>query len=229
MISASDQLDNPGAPATTFATAIGRLNDPQPNLGPVRRWVARRDGRVVGLAALYFPEAENSHLSLLQLTVHPDARRNHIGTAILRAITPEVRAHDRTVLECWNITKGSAGTSFATALGFEVVSTTVCQTLSIGDVDRSAWEVEPAAGYRLHTWHGAAPDELVASYAVARRAIADSPFGRSALRFPAWTVDRVRESEAESRRREIDHRVVAVVREDSDQVVTAVVNACMSR
>jgi mycothiol synthase len=219
LISASGELDNPGAPALTLETAIGRLKNPQPSLGPVLRWVAHQDSRVVGLAALYFPEAENSHLGLLELTVHPDARRHRIGTAILRAITPELRAHERTVLECWNVTKGGAGVSFATVLGFEVVSATVFQTLSISNVDRSAWEVEPRPGYRLHTWQGTAPGELVASYAEARRAIADSPFGRSAFRFPAWTVERVRESEADRRHREIDHRVVAVVRQDSEQVV----------
>ncbi|WIX77162.1 GNAT family N-acetyltransferase [Amycolatopsis carbonis] len=217
VVSAADRLDKPGAPPVTFETAIGRLENPQPSLGRVLRWVARRDGRVVGLAALYFPEAENSHLAILELTVHPDARRDRVGTAVLRALTPEL--HERTVLECWNVTKGGAGAAFGTALGFEVVDETVFQALSIGAADRSAWKVSPAAGYRLRTWQDSAPEELVASYAQARRAIADSPFGRSAYRFPRWTADRVRESEADRRRRGIDHRVVAVVQRDSGRVV----------
>ncbi|MEV0069337.1 GNAT family N-acetyltransferase [Amycolatopsis sp. NPDC050768] len=217
VVSAADRLDKPGAPPVTFDAAIGRLENPQPNLGRALRWVARRDGRVAGLAALYFPDAENSHLGLLELTVHPEARRRRIGTAVLSAITPELRG--RTVLECWNVTKGGAGVAFGTALGFEVVDETVFQTLSLVGADRCAWEVSPAAGYRLHTWHGSAPEELVTSYADARRAIADSPFGRSAYRFPRWTADRVRESEADRRRRGIDHRVVAVVHRGSGRVV----------
>ncbi|SFQ53809.1 hypothetical protein SAMN05421854_114175 [Amycolatopsis rubida] len=219
VIASSSRLDNPEAPVLTFDEAIGRLKNPQPGLGQVLRWAVRRGNHVVGLASLYFPEAENSHLGLLELTVHPRARRGGIGTAVLRTITPELRVRGRTVVECWNITEGGAGASFGTARGFEAVSTTVLQMLSISTVDRSVWEVEPPIGYRLVSWCGLAPDELLASYAEARRAIADSPFGRSAFRFPAWTAERVRESEADRRHREIDHRVVAIVRQDSDEVV----------
>ncbi|MEV6898909.1 hypothetical protein [Amycolatopsis sp. NPDC051372] len=100
-----------------------------------------------------------------------------------------------------------------------MVDETVFQTLSLVGADRCAWEVSPAAGCRLHAWQGSAPEELVASYAEARRAIADSPFGRSANRFPRWTADCVRESEADRRRRGIDHRVVTVVQRDSPYMV----------
>lgn len=219
VIAAASRVDSPDLPPVTFESAVARLNNPQPNITPARRWTARQGDRVVALASLYFPPAENSFLGLLELVVHPDVRRSGVGSALLRAIAPELREDGRTQLECWNVRQEGAGEWFGKALGFRVVCTTIFQKLPLGQVDRASLAVVPADGYRLQDWSGSAPTELVESYAHARQAIADSPFGRSAFQFPAWTVERIRESEEENRRANIEHRVVAAVHEVTGQVV----------
>jgi GNAT superfamily N-acetyltransferase len=219
VVAAANALDSPELPPVTLESIAGRLRHPQPNLAPARRWSARQDGRDVALASLYFPPAENNKLGILELVVHPDARRGGVGTAVLRAIAPALRADGRKVVESWNIPKDSVGEHFARALDFRVACTTVFQVLSLRDVDRTALAIEPAAGYSLQSWHGAAPDDLVESYAYTRWAIADGPFGRSAYQFPDWTSQRVREAEADQAQLKTEHRVVAAVRQDSGEVV----------
>lgn len=219
VMAAANRVDSPDLPQVTFESAVARLDNPQPNITPVRRWTARRGDRVVALASLYFPPAENSFLGLLELVVLPDVRRSGVGSGLLRAIAPALREDGRTQLECWNVRQGGPGERFGQALGFRAVCTTVFQKLPLAQVDRASPAVVPADGYRLRDWSGSAPAELVESYAHARRAIADSPFGRSAFRFPTWTVERVRESEEENRRANIGHRVFAAVHEATGQVV----------
>jgi mycothiol synthase len=83
--------------------------------------------------------------------------------------------------------------------------------MELGEVDRGRWATDTPAGYELVRWRDHAPDELVASYAEARRSIADAPTGGSAENAPDWTVARVRRIEAECRDQGIDLRTVVAV------------------
>ncbi len=47
---------------------------------------------------------------------------------------------------------------------------------------------------------------IVASYAAARSAIHDAPMGATEFNHPEWTVERVRETEAELRRDNVEQR-----------------------
>jgi GNAT superfamily N-acetyltransferase len=214
---AAQAVDLPGLPPVTFDEVIGGLRHPQPNLAPARRWFTRRDDRIVAVASLFLPRAENSPLSLIKLLVHPDVRRQRIGTTTFHALVPELRNEGRTVVEGWNVRTGSPGERFGRALGFRVVRTTLFQTLSLDDFDPTT-EVLPAKGYRLQSWHGSTPDELVATFAQARQAIADSPFGQSAFQFPEWTPQRVRSDEDDRRNSNIAQRIVAAVHEDTGAI-----------
>lgn len=215
VVAAANAVDNPDLPPATFDSVVGALRSPQPNLAPARYWLARKDDRVVVLAILYFPQAENRALSLMKLVVHPEFRRGGIGTVVLRELVPELRGDGRKTVEYWNLPKGSGGEAFGATHGFRVVCSTVFQRLSLDDVEVAPL---PASGYRLRTWSDAAPDDLLESYAKARQAIADSPFGQSAFRFPQWSAQRVRDAEAGSRRLKIGQRVVAAVHEGSGEV-----------
>ncbi|WP_166659536.1 GNAT family N-acetyltransferase [Labedaea rhizosphaerae] len=215
--SAAHAVDLPDLPPVTFEAVIGGLRTPQPNLAPARRWFARRDGRIVALASLFLPPAENSALSLVKLLVHPDVRRHGVGTAVFHRISPALRDEGRTVVEAWNVRKGSPGERFGSALGFRVVCSTLFQVLSLDGLGPVP-DVPPAKGYRLRSWSRSAPDDLVDSYASARQAIADSPFGQSAFRFPDWNARRVRADEEDRRRTNIEQRIVAAVHEESGVV-----------
>ncbi|HEY3748737.1 MAG TPA: GNAT family N-acetyltransferase [Pseudonocardiaceae bacterium] len=201
-----------------FAAQLTVLRNPGPELGPVLRWAAYLDERMVGYSGLRLPDGENAHVGIAKVTVHPDFRGRGLGIELLREMLPALRAADRTDVEAWSVLRGSAGERWAVRLGCRQVQAAVRQWLEFDSVDASLWEVPAPAGYRAVSWIGSAPDELVESYAMARRAIDDAPHGPTAYRAPPWTVERVREAEAAALARRAEGRVVAAVCEADGEV-----------
>ncbi|MGM1059006.1 GNAT family N-acetyltransferase [Saccharothrix sp. Mg75] len=217
MLARSD-TDRPDEPRLTYADVVGRLENPFVGFGPVVYWVARLDDEVVGLAIVYFLEEESSHIGLTEVVVHPRVRRRGIGTAILKAVVPELRARGRRVVETWQITKGSDGERWARELNFRPVHTVLTQVLVIPGTDRALWQDDAPAGYRLQRWEGVVPADLIASFAAARNAMHDAPSGELGYQEPEWTPDRVRAREAELRQNNIELRAVVAVHEDTGEV-----------
>ncbi|WP_447007174.1 GNAT family N-acetyltransferase [Saccharothrix isguenensis] len=214
---AAQAVDRPDEVPVTFEALVGSLRTPPAGFGPRRYWVVRRDSAIVAVAIANLPEAENGHLALVTITVHPRLRRRGIGTAFLRDLLP--RLERRTLVEGWEITSGGAGERWATSVGFRVVNTMVLQLLPVAEVDRSTWNVPVPAGYRVEDWVGEAPEALLESFARARNALRDAPFGEIDFRAPRWTAERVREAEADLRARGVVQRVVVAVHEESGDVV----------
>ncbi|CCH33426.1 hypothetical protein BN6_61750 [Saccharothrix espanaensis DSM 44229] len=217
VVLAAQAVDRPDEVPVTFEALVGGLRSPPAGFGPRRYWVARRDSEIVAVAFVNLPDAENSHLALVTITVHPRLRRMGIGTAFLRDLLP--RLEGRTVVEGWEITSGGAGEHWATSVGFRVVNTMVLQLLPVADVDRSTWDVPVPAGYRVQDWVGAAPGALLESFAHARNTLRDAPFGDIDFQAPLWNRDRVREAEADLRARGVEQRMVVAVHEESGDVV----------
>jgi mycothiol synthase len=215
---ASQTVDRPDEPALPLVELIGRLTKPLPGMGSAAHWVAYRENKVVAFADVSFLEEENSAIGLTEICVHPDVRRSGIGTAMLRAVLPELRAQGRRVVEGWQVVAGTAGQEWADALGFRPVRTIMRQALVVAEADRSLCEVEVPAGYRLRRWAGAAPESVLDSYAGARAAIHDAPLGESDYRWPEWTPARVRAAEAEYRSQGLEQRVVAAIHEATGAV-----------
>ncbi|GGS20327.1 GNAT family N-acetyltransferase [Actinokineospora fastidiosa] len=210
---ARQETDRPDEPPLSVDDVVGRLRTPFPGLGPVRYWVARVRGTIVGLAVVYFPEHENSHLALVDIVVHPRFRNRGIGTGVLRAMLPTLRAEGRTTIEEDQVTAGSDGERWALGVGLRVVHAAIIQKLVVADTDPALWDVPVPEGYRLHQWSGEAPDELVDSYAAARAAMVDAPLGDMDYAVPAWSAERQREHEAGLRARGVEQRVVVAVRD----------------
>jgi GNAT superfamily N-acetyltransferase len=170
------------------------------------------------MASVYFLENESTHIGLTEVVVHPEERRQGIGTALLARLLPELRARGRTIVEGWQLTFGGDGPKWAEARGFRSVHTMLLQTLEIEEADDALWQVDVPAGYRTQRWIGAAPEELIGSFAQARDAIHDAPIGELAYREPVWTVDSVRAHEAEFRARGVENRVVVAIDESTGEV-----------
>jgi mycothiol synthase len=217
---AASLADYPGAPPPTRETTLVRLRDPDVDLGERLFWTARLDGRLAGHFVAQLPVDGNEHLGMVRLLVHPELRRRGIGTELLRVGAAELRARGRRIVEIAQVDTNSPGDRFAASRGFRTVQKSIFQALEIAEVDPDIWAVAPADGYRLVRWNGRAPDDLVESYARARRAMADAPPGESAFRIPAWTVDRVRRMEAGHRENGIERRVVVAVAGDEVVGVT---------
>lgn len=215
---ARQETDRPDEPRLTYQDVLGRLKNPFVGFGPVVYWVARLHGEVVGLAIVYLLEEESSHIGLTEVIVHPRVRRQGIGTAMLRTVLPELRIHDRRLVETWQITKGSDGERFADALGFHTVHTVLTQALVIPETDSALWHDDVPAGYRLRRWTDAAPDDVVESFATALMAMHDAPIGDLGYQAPEWNAQRVRAHEAQLRLNNIELRVVVAVHEDTGDI-----------
>jgi len=149
--------------------------------------------------------------------VQPELRRQGIGTTLLRAVLPEARVHGRDTMTGQMRADGD-GERWALSLGFRRVQQFALQSLTVADVDPGLWETPAPPGFRAEGWIGAAPQSLVDGFARARTAITDAPTGESSRKFPDWTVQRVRDREAEVRGRGCELRTVVAVDEASGAV-----------
>jgi mycothiol synthase len=217
---AADQITRP---VSRYALWLQRLRAPSSMAGPRRIWVARADGRIVATSSADFPENENGQLAYTMVRVLPHLRRQGIGTALLQATLPAIRAGRRSTVIGMPKT-GGAGDEWALGLGFAKVREDVEQNLIVADADPARWDLPAPRGFRTERWIGAAPEELVAGYARARTAITDAPAGESSLKFPEWTVQKVRTHEAELRDRGWEVRTVVAVDESTGTIagVTAI-------
>ncbi|MET9225135.1 GNAT family N-acetyltransferase [Lentzea sp. NPDC003310] len=205
-----------GHPTTNRQWAIESLWEPNPDFGEVVRLVARENGAGVGITSVGLLNGVNSHLAVGTITVHPEHLRQGIGTALLEALLPELRARGGEAVEGWGVVKGSAGERWALASGFRLVAGRVLQRLTIAD---AVADQRVADGYRLERWTGAAPEHLLVSLAATRNSIRDAPATGSARQDPEWTPESVRADEAEARAAGAELRVVAAVEEASGLVV----------
>jgi mycothiol synthase len=215
---ASVALDFPDTPVAAYATYAEQLCKPTSYMGPRNLWVARVDDQVVGSATAIYHALENRDMATISVRVRPDLRRLGIGTSLLRAVLPDLREHDRRRLVGNGLNAGGSGDEWARALGFVKTDERAWQSLTIGDVDAVSWQVPAPAGFRVEKWIDQTPESLVAGFARARTAMADAPRGGSSYETPAWTVERVRQREADMMRIGEEHRFVVAVHEQSGAV-----------
>jgi len=161
-------------------------------------WLGRDTGDEAAMTAVAWiglPARENRDTAVMEIRVRPDLRRGGIASDFLRALMPEVRAAGRTHVIGYADFRGS-GEAWGATVGLVPTLRYVQQYLALADTDSGLWDLPDPDGYRLLSWTGAAPDDLLASYAVARQAIDDSVSGTMRWDEPRWTPERVRAEEA---------------------------------
>lgn len=132
--------------------------------GSRRRFVAGEDGTAVLIVlSPTFASAE--------IFVRPEARRRGLGTALLGAV--EAAAREEGIGSFFGHHADEAGAAFARAVGAVDGQREVAAEVRL----REAEIPEPSvpAGWRLRSWRGPAPEELIETYARARAAIDDAP------------------------------------------------------
>lgn len=216
---AAQAVDEPGTPAPNLERIASSLRNPRVEHGEVIHRIACRDGEVVGAAAVALLPGVNARLASASLTVHPRHRRQGIGTALLEALLPELRARGRDSIEAWGVTQDSVGEQWAVARGFSVRAPRVLQRLNIAEVDPATWDVPAPPGYRALQWMGETPEHLLPSVASTRQSIHDAPRGDVVARPPEWTPELVRAKESAAREAGVEHRVVVAVEEATGEVV----------
>jgi GNAT superfamily N-acetyltransferase len=192
----------------------------------VRRWSARRPlgGPIVGVAELRPADARSG---FLRLFVAPEARRQGIGTDLVRlvtrgAATAGIERVQSTVLA------GPPGEPFARSCpGLRVVLRLEIQEQSLTDaaVVRRCREISarPRPGYRLVHWDGAAPEALVSSLGLVMGHVLDAPGAMFQTAARRWDPARVRAWEAKMTADGSHLMVCAAVDLATESVVAATV------
>ncbi len=162
-----------------------------------RRWIGLDGDEIVGAAVLMLPSPT---FAVGEVIVLPGARRRGLGTALLAAVADAVRKAGGASF--FGHHHDQAGAAFARAAGAVDDQREVAAELRLREADLSDPSLPP--GFSLASWCGAAPDELLESYARARDAMGDAP-DPAGFEFPAIDVDWVRamEDAAAARGREI--------------------------
>lgn len=212
-------VDWPELPQGSYDALVHRLRNAASGPEPETLWLAERDGELAATAYYELGLVENTHLATITISVHPKLRRQGIATDFLRALLAEVRRDGRSRVMGPHVRSGAGAEQWTSRVGFAPAQTYVMQTLEIAQVDRARWDVPVAEGYRLAAWTDAAPEDVVASYARARRAIFDALRGELTWEDPDWTAERVRQEESDHREAGREHHVVVAVDEASGEVV----------
>lgn len=133
-----------------------------------RRFIAWEGDEAVGTAVLMVPSPT---FAMADVLVRPDARRRGAGRALFDAVAAAAREAGAASFfgHHWE----SDGAAFARSVGAVDDQRDVAAELRLRDAVLP--EPQVPDGWRLVSWLGAAPEELVESYARARSAIADAP------------------------------------------------------
>ncbi len=185
--------DRPFRPASLSLAYYRHWSD-----GLRRRFMASLDdGEPAGTALLMAPAPT---YSIVQLFVRPDSRRHGLGTALFETVNAAAR--EEGIASYLMHHSDPAGAAFAEKLGGVDGQRDVASEVRLREAEIPAPVLPP--GWRLVSWRGPAPDELIESYAQARAAIDDAPSPDGFALDPidvAWV--RAMEETAAARNREI--------------------------
>ncbi len=192
--------------------------------------VAVDQGEVVGAGVAFLPTSDNLHLAFVTPWVAPDRRRRGIGTKVLDHLVALAAGDQRTelVMETgypFEHREDHAYRKFAEANGFRLANTEVRRLLELPVdlrlLDSLAAEAAPHhAGYRIESFAGPVPDDLLPSLCDARNRLAtDAPMGDLLVEAEAETPEMRRERETTWRA--MGREMVTTVAIAADGVVVA--------
>lgn len=177
---------------------------------------ALEDDRVVGSVLFELPLKEDLKVAEVEIDVPPEHRRRGIGTALWAWAADRAAREGRTVFQTEiNVPEGHSleswpGGQFALHRGFSsenvedhLVVAMPFDKDRLAELERSIADLtgyRPVAdrpvSYRIVSWVGDCPDELVQTLVDLNTAMGqDVPTGGMSREVPTWTVARVRENE----------------------------------
>jgi GNAT superfamily N-acetyltransferase len=186
-VSASRNHERPWAKQLTLRELTVDLRTPS-SAERLEPWLALVDGEVAGLALQWFPLLDNTRFCWGELDVHPRLRGRGAGGALLERVVDRTREEGRTTVLVEAHVPDDARSDhpyvrFAERHGFTWANTEIRRVLDL-PVDPSRLDdlaAEAATrheGYRVESFLGRLPDELVASYCDCSNQLAvDAPTG----------------------------------------------------
>lgn len=208
LLDETTRVDLPDFPSGVASMRIVELFR-QSSYRRFERVIAKRDGRVVGVAELNMPLNDNTHMVEFELDVHPDHRHSGIGTALLAEAERRAAEHGRNTLITFvpatvegGPVRSEAGPVFARRNGYEagldelhsVADLTTVSPAELATVTQTAWK--KADGYELVQWADHAPDDVVGGVAYLEgRMSTDAPQGQLDIQQENIDAARIRETE----------------------------------
>jgi GNAT superfamily N-acetyltransferase len=175
------------------------------------------DGTLLGYVEVRLPWEDNTDAAGARGHVHPDHRRQGVGTALLEAALDLARAEGRTRITSGAFTT-SPGLAFLAARGFSAdgVGRLQVRRLDLHDTPRSRWDrlhdeaAAHATGYELERMVGPAAGDRLDDLVALHEAINDAPVDDPDDEPDVWTTERVRRYDAAmAARRQTTYRVLA--------------------
>ena len=213
-------LELPAQSGPSRMTSLHSGNDGRPFDG---LWTAVLADQFVGWATLELPWRDNLELARMRIIVHPDRRRQGLGTRLLELVLAAAIENGRTSIAtlAW---VGTDGVPFLEARGFSTSGQHPYEVrrLDLPGTPTARWqqlydEAAPrAADYELSRLVGPTPGDLLDGLVALHEAINDAP-ADTWLEPDVWDVDRVRAyDEAMTSRRQTTYRVLARHRPTGD-------------
>lgn len=176
--------------------------------------VAIVDDRIVGRSVIELSRNEALHIGVVDVLVHPDARRRRVGTALWQRASQILADDGRTTIQSWvdhrpapgpvlaaptgfgSVPAEAAPAAFALRAGFtleQIERMSELRLASAGDLDALLADArEHAAGYELVTWTGSTPPERLEGLArLHQRMSTDVPAADLDHEEEVWDVDRL--------------------------------------
>jgi mycothiol synthase len=168
--------DDPPVPAEVLIPEL-EVERPEQRTGT---WLARDGGELLGyLSGGVRVEGENEGYAEFGIEVPDEGRGKGVEQALVAAALPWMRDRGATSL-CWWAEDGADRTA-AESMGLTFRQQERCSRMQVDDVDpvqQESWIDAPRArdaGYRVVSWRGPCPDELLDPYVIAFSAMADAP------------------------------------------------------
>ncbi|HEY2354340.1 MAG TPA: GNAT family N-acetyltransferase [Gaiellaceae bacterium] len=169
-----------------------------PETTTIGHWLA--DG---GLAVLFM---HGPTATFCEVLVHPESRRNGLGTALLERVVERCRELGVVTLRGEHMT--DAGAAFCTHVGAVDEQRVVRSVLDLPAAELP--EPQLPDGWHLVNWLDHVPDEHLDAFVRARAAMDDAP-APAGMDFPVYDAEKVRASEESLRLRNREMRLTVAM------------------
>ncbi|GAB3495046.1 GNAT family N-acetyltransferase [Flexivirga lutea] len=200
---ASKSLGRPWFSPPSYTSWLIGMRDPDPEESRELYGFCTEGGGCLGSTLLFIPEHDNLEKVYADLAVAPQHRRHGVGSALVDHAKRRVRQLGRSTLFTESLAPGDGSgadghRSFATSRGFTTAwrETTRHLQLPVPDPrlgDLTAAAASRSAGYRIETFVGRVPDDLLPGLADLMAMLAvDAPSGDVDFEAEAVTPERLR-------------------------------------
>ena len=190
----------PHAVIWSYEEIVAQLSELAPRPQTLLLAAVDDGGSVLGGARMWWPRTGDLSVAYVELATAPTARRLGVGSALVAAVRTEaLRLGRSTLLAAVGVPgsgafDGSAPVKFAASAGFALAHAArhLTVALPLPDLGRLDALAGAANSYRLVSWSGACPPELLQSYADLKTALeADIPHGSVNVEPTVWTAEEV--------------------------------------